>query len=180
MFHRSENLFLRPTWPEDAEAIFHGIADEAVVRNLASAPWPFRPQDAEAFAASEKDACLPRFALTLPSEPGSPLIGVAGLHHRDDGVELGYWLGRRWWGRGYATEAVRAILDIARTQGITRVQAGHFVDNPASGRVLRKAGFLPTGEVRPQHSLARGKETESIRYAIGLSGEEPTEMKRAA
>ena len=180
MFHRSENLFLRPAWPEDAEAIFHGIAEEAIARNLALIPWPYRIEDARNFVAMKRDDGLPQFALTLPGEHGTPLIGLAGLQCNDGRIELGYWLGRKWWGRGYATEAARSILDIARAQGITRVHAGHFADNPASGRVLRKAGFLPTGEVRPQHSLARGKAAESIRYAIDLAGEEPTEMKRAA
>ena len=54
---------------------------------------------------------------------------------------MGYWIARDHWGRGYASEAGRAALEVVRALGHRRVQAGHYVDNPASGRVLRKLGF---------------------------------------
>lgn len=63
MFHRTQRLFLRPVFPEDWEAIFVGIADEGVVRNLARAPWPYRADDARHFCRSRAGS------------------GSAGLHH---------------------------------------------------------------------------------------------------
>jgi RimJ/RimL family protein N-acetyltransferase len=186
MFIRSERLFLRPAWPEDWEAIYAGIADERVVKNLARAPWPYLPEHAQAFAAREPDRRFPTFLVTLP---GTGVIGGAGIHPDDRGItEIGYWIARPYWGRGYAPEAARALLSIARTLGHCRIGAGHFVDNPASGRVLRKAGFRPTGAVEKRFSLARGCEVDSVEYAIELcrpcgsddDDEGATMFKRAA
>ena len=71
---------------------------------------------------------------------------------------MGYWLGRPYWGQGLATEAASAAL-VWAGEGWRRryLMAGHFADNPASGQVLCKTGFLYTGEVVPRHSLARGE-----------------------
>jgi RimJ/RimL family protein N-acetyltransferase len=74
-------------------------------------------------------------------------------------VEIGYWLGRPFWGRGYMTEAVdAALLWAGDGWGRRYLLAGHFADNPASGQVLVKAGFLYTGDVVPRFSMARGEE----------------------
>ena len=80
----------------------------------------------------------------------------------DPWPEMGYWIGRPFWGRGLATEASRAALGWARRSwGKRAILAGHFVDNPASGRVLENAGFLYTGETRRQFSLARGEAVDT-------------------
>jgi RimJ/RimL family protein N-acetyltransferase len=167
VFHRSERLFLRPAFPEDAAAILAGIGEEAVVRNLASAPWPYGLEDAREFAARTQDPRLPHFLVTLP---GHGVIGSAGIgaHPEQPGgpPELGYWIARAHWGQGFATEAARAVLRIARTLGHTRLVAGHFTDNPASGRVLRKLGFVPTGRNSMRHCRARGTAVESVEYAL--------------
>jgi RimJ/RimL family protein N-acetyltransferase len=169
MFIRSERLFLRPAWPEDWEAIYAGIAEEAVVRKLARAPWPYLPEHAREFAARQQDKRFPHFLVTLP---GSGVIGGIGIHADEEGAtELGYWIARPHWGRGYASEAARAVLNLARTLGHTRVVAGHFVDNPASGRVLSKAGFVRTGRCTPRFSLGRGCEVDSVGHAIELGAE---------
>jgi RimJ/RimL family protein N-acetyltransferase len=73
-------------------------------------------------------------------------------------MEVGYWLGRPFWGFGYMTEALSAAMAwAAGPWGRRWMVSGHFDDNPASGRVLIKAGFLPTGEIRWRFSLARGE-----------------------
>jgi RimJ/RimL family protein N-acetyltransferase len=168
MFHRSERLFLRPAFPEDSGAILAGIGEEAVVRNLSRAPWPYTLDDARAFAALPQDPRLPHFLVTLP---GVGVIGAAGLGEQEGDAELGYWIARPHWGQGYATEAARAVLRIARTLGHTRVVAGHFTDNPASGKVLRKLGFVSTGRAGQRHSLARGGAAESAEYALDWEAE---------
>mgnify|MGYP000154879073 CR=1 FL=1 len=171
MFIRSERLFLRPGWPEDWAEILDRIDDEAVVRNLARAPWPYTAADARSFARQPQDARLPHFVVTLPtSAHPAEIIGAVGLQRGEDGAELGYWIARDYWNRGYATEATRAVLGLARTLGHRRIGASHFLDNPASGRVLRKAGFRPTGEVRPRPSLARGASVPAVQHAIDLDG----------
>lgn len=169
VFIRSERLFLRPAWPEDWKELLGAIGDEAIVRNLARAPWPYTGEDARWFAQQPQDQRLPHFVVTLPTASGpAQLIGCVGLGEIDGAVELGYWLARDYWGRGFATEAARAVLSLARTLGHRRIVAGHFVDNPASGRVLRKAGFRATGKIRQRFSLARGHEVDSVEHDLDL------------
>lgn len=168
MFIRSERLFLRPGWPEDWAELLGAIGDEAIVRNLATAPWPYTMDHALAVARRAQDRLLPHFFVTVPSGEGAKLIGSVGLGWHGENVELGYWISRSHWGQGYATEAVRAVLRLAPALGHRRITAGHFADNPASGRVLQKAGFRPTGETGIRFSLARGGEAHSVGYAIEL------------
>ena len=172
MFHRTERLLLRPAWPEDWEMILWAIGDERVVRNLSRAPWPYLPEHAREFAGRGQDPRFPSFLLTLPESQGSRLIGCAGLGETASGAELGYWSARPYWGRGYATEGARGVLEVARLLGHGRIEAGHYLDNPASGRVLRKLGFHPTGQVAARDCLARGKPTPCAVYALTLDDEE--------
>lgn len=178
VFHRSERLFLRPAFPEDCGAILAGIGEEAIVRNLARAPWPYTIDDARNFAALPQNPRLPHFLVTLP---GIGVIGAAGMGEHDGEPEIGYWIARQHWGQGYATEATGAVLRIARTLGHRRVVAGHFTDNPASGKVLRKLGFLPLGRIAKRHSLARGGWVDSVEYALDCDAEmDPAPVARAA
>ena len=170
MFHRSQRLLLRPVWPEDWQLVLDGIADEGVVRNLASAPWPYREEDARAFTALPIEPHFPRFLITRAKD--AALVGCIGIDRSDafdDGAELGYWIAREHWGQGYATEAGRAVLSIARTLGYNRVQAMHFLDNPASGRVLEKLGFVATGVTSMRHSCARGETALAREFALEFS-----------
>ncbi|WP_086608123.1 GNAT family N-acetyltransferase [Erythrobacter donghaensis] len=178
MFHRSERLFLRPAFPEDGSAILAAIGEEAIVRNLARAPWPYTLDDAQAFAALPQDPRLPHFLVTLP---GVGVIGSAGMGEHEGEPEIGYWIARAHWGQGYATEAASAVLRIARTLGHRRIVAGHFIDNPASGKVLRKIGFHPTGRITKRFSLARGEAAELAEYAHDPEAEvDPAPLARAA
>lgn len=186
MFIRSERLFLRPGWPEDWQDLLGGIADEGVVRNLARAPWPYTADDARWFASQPQDPRLPHFFVTLPTSTApAELIGCVALAEVEGEVELGYWFARKHWGRGYATEAARAVLRLAKVLGHRAIVAGHFIDNPASGAVLRKAGFAPTGRLRQRFSLSRGAEITSVEHRIVLGApsdcddDEPGAMRAA-
>src|SRR3546814_11040608 len=64
MFHRTQNLLLRPAWPEDWQMVHAGIADHGVVRNLARAPWPYQPSDARSFVECMCEPMFPRFLVT--------------------------------------------------------------------------------------------------------------------
>ena len=168
VFHRSQNLFLRPAFPEDWRAVLGGIAEERIVRNLATAPWPYEADHARGWCALEQDPFTPSFLVVLPAEG---VVGSAGLgRDAETGkVQLGYWIAEKYWGRGFASEAARSVLKIAHAIGHKRLVASHFVDNPASGKVLRKAGFNPTGEIRPGYSLARGRHDPVACYEAELS-----------
>src|SRR5690348_7221663 len=116
MFARTPRLLLRPGFPEDAPALAHAIGDEAIVRNLSVVPWPYTVRDAEAFLASPRDPVLPSLLIFERTSGAPHLVGSCGLGRRSSrAVELGYWIARDAWGRGYATEACIALVDIART-----------------------------------------------------------------
>jgi RimJ/RimL family protein N-acetyltransferase len=162
MFARTDRLLLRPGWAEDAPALARAIADEAIVRNLATAPWPYGVAEAEAFLAAPRDPVLPTFLITERTDAAPRLIGACGFGRRPSGaVELGYWIARRHWNQGFATEAGVALIEIARALRLERLEASHFTDNPASGRVLEKLGFIATGLIAERHSCARGGEAPS-------------------
>jgi RimJ/RimL family protein N-acetyltransferase len=173
MFARTPRLLLRPGFPEDAPALAAAIADKAVVRNLATAPWPYRMRDAEAFLASPRDPVLPSLLIFERTGAAPQLIGACGLGRRPSGaVEMGYWIARPFWGRGFATEACSALIEIARTLGLSQIEGAHFLDNPASARVLEKLGFEPVGIVAPRTSCARGTEVPARMMRLRL--ERPT------
>jgi RimJ/RimL family protein N-acetyltransferase len=171
MFARTERLLLRPGWAEDAPEVARAIADEQVVRNLATAPWPYSLQDAEAFLAAPRDPAMPSFLITERTEGAPRIVGSCGLGRRPSGaVEMGYWIARQHWGKGFATEASRALIGIARTLKLPRLEASHFVDNPASARVLEKLGFVATGMSAARYSCARGGEAMARIYRLSLKG----------
>ena len=159
MFARTERLLLRPGWAEDAPALAQAIADEAIVRNLATAPWPFALRDAEAFLAAPRDPVLPSFLIFERTAAAPALVGACGLGRRPSGaVELGYWITCDSWNQGFATEAGHALLEIAEALALPQLEASFFIDNPASGRVLEKLGFTPTGLSAPRYSCAQGQD----------------------
>jgi RimJ/RimL family protein N-acetyltransferase len=173
MFARTDRLLLRPGWIEDAPALASAIADEMIVRNLATAPWPYRLRDAEAFLAQPRDPVLPSFLVFERTDGAPRLVGSCGLGRRPSGlVELGYWIARPHWGQGFATEAARAVIEIARTLGLPQLEGSHFIDNPASGRVLEKLGFQPVGITAPRMSCARGIEAQARLLRLVLAEEE--------
>ncbi len=170
MFARTERLLLRPGWPEDWQALAAALNDQEIVCNLARAPWPYTREAAREFASRPQDPRLPAFFLTLPGNDGSELIGACGLGEDDDGhVELGYWIARPHWGRGYATEAGRAVANIAAVIGHRKLVAGYFDGNPASGRVLDKIGFVRTGKTVMRYSAGRKAEARTHLFAMDLT-----------
>lgn len=186
MFIRSERLFLRPAWTEDRDELLARIADEAIVRNLSRVPWPYTAQDAARFIALPQDRLLPRFLVTVPGAQGARIVGGCGLSLLDGDVNLGYWIAVADQGRGYATEAARAVLSLARALGHERVVASHHIDNAASGRVLEKVGFVRTGRVVERFSEARGYATPSREYEVvfetpaDCGGDDSMSRRRAA
>jgi len=171
MFARTERLLLRPGWPEDAPALAAGIGEAAVVRNLARAPWPYGLADAERFCREGFFGPLPSFFILKRTSGAPELIGGIGLAATDEGgVELGCWIRRADWGRGYATEAARAVLATARHGlRLPRIEAGHFTDNPASGRLLQKLGFAPTAAVATRRCLVRGQDLPFAPHLLELA-----------
>jgi RimJ/RimL family protein N-acetyltransferase len=166
----TDRLILRPLGAADAVAMTPLADDPGVARMTTAIPHPFTIDVAESFIARMR-AADPReeVVFAILGREG-PFMGVVGLHPKPGlGPELGYWLGRPFWGAGHMSEAVAAVLAwAAQGWGRRLLTSGHFADNPASGRVLVKAGFLYTGEVGDRYSIARG-ETAATRMMIWLA-----------
>lgn len=171
MFARTRRLTLRPGWPEDAAALAAAIGHEEVVMRLSRVPWPYTLDDAaDWLARPRRGADILFLIFDHPAGNEPQLVGAAGLHPEDGGIELGYWYTPAAWGKGYATEAGRAVVDIARhALGLERLASRYHVDNPASGRVLGKLGFVATGETRRIASRAQGREVETAMMRLDFA-----------
>ncbi|NWH08459.1 MAG: GNAT family N-acetyltransferase [Alphaproteobacteria bacterium] len=174
----TSRLLLRPFTLDDAGDVARLANNWKVASMLTRMPHPYRHEDAAEFLNMRvKDADHEGshvFAITSAGE----LMGATGIHLRDNGAfELGYWLAERFWGEGYATEGVGRLVEFAFADlEVGQLVAAHFFDNPASGRVLRKLGFKPAGEVE-RFSLARG--TAVLCHMVGQSREEWLARKTA-
>ena len=140
----TERLALRAPRLEDAKTVAALANDRRIAENVARIPHPYQMSDAEGFiTGANKAGGEAVFLITLRDKT---IIGACGLMMKDETPELGYWLGVPHWGKGYATEALHAVIDYAFTD-LTHeaLQAGARVTNPASRRVLEKCGFQWTG-----------------------------------
>lgn len=140
------NVHLRPYVLEDADRLAVLLNDPDVTAMTSSIPYPYARSDAEAFlsnARNEKGRIVGR-AITLDGE----LVGGIGLGPRPNGrEELGYWVGKPYWGNGVATRAVALFLDILRAKSLTGpIHATTMRSNTASQKVLLSNGFVFTGE----------------------------------
>ena len=166
----TRRLVLRAPEDRDAARIAELADDFDIARMTTRMPHPYRRGDADSFVAHAAAQDPERARAFVVEHPDIGPVGVVGLFHDADPYpEMGYWIGKPYWGRGFATEAVEGALGWARGRWKKRaVGAGHFPDNPASGQVLAKAGFLYTGEVRSRRSVARKAETP-IRRMVWLA-----------
>jgi RimJ/RimL family protein N-acetyltransferase len=166
---QAAGLALRLVREADDEALFPLFADWDVIRWLSSPPWPYTRKDMQSFvraqAATDSEDAEMRFAITLEQAP----IGIIGVRmqpashlQRGDGPNIGYWLGRRYWGHGYMTAALRGVVDhVFCMQPHDAIYCGAFVGNCASLRVQEKVGFVRDGETM-LYSRPRGGEFPHI------------------
>jgi len=139
----TKRLALRAPRLEDAKSVAALANDRRIAENTARIPHPYRMTDAEGFISGANKAGDAVFLITLRD---GTIVGGCGIVSEDETPELGYWLGVPYWGNGYATEALHAVVDYAFTDlGHEALQAGARVTNPASRRVLEKCGFQWTG-----------------------------------
>ncbi|HJZ29479.1 MAG TPA: GNAT family N-acetyltransferase [Hyphomicrobiaceae bacterium] len=158
----TQRLLLRPFQTADAPQFARLAGDWAVASMTSDIPHPFDAEQALAWLKPARGEV--RFAIV---GDGGQLIGGAGYYRRPSGIaELGFWLGKPWWGQGYATEAARAVLAHgSRDRRLPGFSSAHFVDNPASGRVLAKLGFTPVERI-PIACAARGYHVDAITYRL--------------
>jgi len=142
----TERLVLRPPHEDDIPDMVELAGNRKVAEMLARMPHPYGQREARSFirAVAEGQAGT-AYALTL-ADSGA-FIGGAGLNPKEQGLELGYWVGEPHWGKGYATEAAHALIDLAfRATSIDRLHASCRVQNEGSRRVIHKCGFQYAGQ----------------------------------
>lgn len=153
----ASRMSLRAFAATDGDGFVELAGDFDVARMTCDIPHPIdRAMAARWLTPSAGEA---RWAIVAEGR----LIGGAGYFVRDSGVaELGFWIGRPWWGQGFATLATHAVIRHGfETDNVPAFSASHFVDNPASGRVLAKLGFVVMGEGR-QWSVARSADVAAV------------------
>jgi ribosomal-protein-alanine N-acetyltransferase len=149
----TQRLVLRAFQMADAEAVQQLAGDRIIASTTCSIPHPYPAGAAEQWISGQPAAYAEgigvTFAITL--RKSGELVGAMGfnVNQKNDWAEIGYWIGHPHWGRGYATEALRALIPWTfETMPLNRLQACHFTRNPASGRVMIKAGMRPEGILR--------------------------------
>jgi len=163
-------LTLRDYAPSDIPALVPLIGAREVAATTLRIPHPYIEFDARDFiACAQEDLSSGRaLHLGIVLRESNALCGGVGLRieseHRR--AELGYWIGVPYWGKGYATEAARAVVKYGfETLGLHRIFAGHFANNPASARVLRKIGMRHEGCQRA-HILKWGEFLDLEMYGM--------------
>lgn len=163
MIMETSRILLRPWRESDAETLFKYASDPDVGPR---AGWPPHQSVEESLeiirtvfhndttwaielkTTGEPIGCMgfmPKFEMKIPAREGDALIG--------------YWVGKSYWNQGICTEALRLMLDYIReTKAAPSLISGHFVENPASGRVMEKCGFIATGETYIDESQYQGKD----------------------
>ena len=168
----TERLVLRQLALNDAAA-FSKLADDYNISKMTgSLPHPFPLYSAEfkiMYLRQQKRRGLAYpYAITVN---GGELIGVMDLFRSapDTALEIGYWIGKPYWGQGLSTEAAKAIIQEAKDRlGVQALMAGVFADNPASLRVLEKLGFKTTGSEEMYFSMARMEKARSVILRLDL------------
>jgi RimJ/RimL family protein N-acetyltransferase len=165
----TRSLTLRPWALTDVDALLAHANDKRIWMNLRDRfPHPYTRADAESWLGFATTQPEPHHYLAITL--GDEAIGAIGLDAHPDvnrfTAEIGYWLGVAHWGRGYATDAVRAATTYGFEQlGLERICANVFEWNPASERILVKAGFRMEGRLR-RHVFKDGRFGDALLYAI--------------
>jgi len=149
----TDRLILRGFREDDVDALLALANDVDVARNTLNIPHPYERAAAEAWIASHPGQRARREAVAcaVTDRETGLVMGAVGLtlDPQHDRAELGYWIGRPYWGRGLATEAAGAVIAWAFSAlDLHRIHATHFPNNPASGSVLRKLGMRYEGLLR--------------------------------
>ncbi|MBL4596989.1 MAG: GNAT family N-acetyltransferase [Robiginitomaculum sp.] len=159
---KTSNLLLRAFTATDLPKLVELANNIKIAQMFATMPYPYTMDDAQTWLAKlHADNSNYIFAVI---HHGEGFIGRIGLYLKPTALpNLGYWIGQPFWGKGYASEAVSALTIWAESQfNIKAIQADFFADNPASGRVLSKAGFLRTGNTGMSYSLGRKTKAHHI------------------
>lgn len=160
----------QPTVADTEDVIFHMNSTSEISENTLTLPFPYHKEHADfwfqmaEYGFKKKDT----FIFGIREKESLKLIGAVGLHLdlNNNKAEIGYWLGKSFWNKGYASEALKAIITFGFEElKLNKIHASHFHHNPASGKVLEKNGFVFEAELK-QEIFKNGKYLDLKRYAI--------------
>lgn len=149
----NDELWMSPLVEQDCERCVELLNNREIERRMLTVPHPYGPSEFDGFLARERadqeeHGCPVHFGIRNQSEGLAGGFGFQGIEpgHR---VEIGYWLGQPYWGRGFMTSVVAAACDFATGKwNVERISAHVFDGNSASARVLEKNGFRCEGLLR--------------------------------
>ena len=166
----TKRLTLRLLEPDDAEAMETLLQDKDIASTTLGIPYPYPRGTAASFIQMRRDAASSGngYSFAILDSSAQTFLGVMGLRVNKDHkhAELGYWVGKPYWGHGYCTEGVMKVLEFAfRELQLNRVYAAALTRNPASFKVMVKAGMKHEGTFR-QHLLKWGIYEDVTHYGL--------------
>ena len=168
---RTAHLLLGTFAAEDAPELQRLAGAREIADTTVSIPHPYDLDHALAWIGQQRREAVrgraTNFAIRLL--PEGALIGSAGLRDIDPEhlqAELGFWIGKEWWGQGYAREAAEAVIQFGfESLGLNRICAHHMARNPAAGKVLQALGMRQEGLLR-QRVRKWGVYEDVVLYAV--------------
>ncbi len=166
----TQRLILRPFHEADIPAIVRLLQTPDIAQTTLNIPYPYDKDKAREWLTFQRQERMAGtgYTFAIVRREDERLIGAIDIrpNARHKKAEIGYWIGKPYWGRGYATEAVRAIIHFGfETLEMNRIYALHFTGNPASGRVMQKAGMQFEGVLREDVQKGAAFQDHAI-YAI--------------
>jgi RimJ/RimL family protein N-acetyltransferase len=152
-FIETQRLILRPLCEADIPEVVRLLTHPAIAKTTLNIPYPYDEEKARNWLSFQRQRWESgaEHTFAIVHKEDAQLLGAISIrpNTRHEKAEIGYWIGKPYWGLGYATEAARAIIRYAfETLGMNRVYALHFSENPASGQVMQKAGMQFEGVLR--------------------------------
>lgn len=176
----TERLYLRPFYSEDAAEVQRLAGDYDVYKSTLNVPHPYLDGMAESWIAAHPVDAEMRHLIhwAMVVKQTNALIGCVsvGISTKRCIGEVGYWLGKDYWNKGYGTEASRCVINYGfETLELNRFYGRHFDSNPASGKIMQKCGMVKEGVLR--HDQIKDGEFVDICY-YGLLRNEWEEIQR--
>lgn len=166
----TERLILRPFDISDATRVSEFCNNYNIYKSTLTLPYPYPIQSALLWINTHEDNFRTdkSYEFAITDKSSCELYGAIGLsnNQKHKNGEIGYWIGEDYWGNGYATEALGAIIKFAFFEkGYHKVYGRYFVSNPASGKIMQKVGMTHEG-VLIEHVLKEGRYEDLVYYGI--------------
>lgn len=164
----TDRLILSELRKEDIPSVMDYLQDKIFSDLTSNIPYPYTEKHAEFWLNMSKEAFDNHTGFTFAiRNKEEQIIGAIGLHDRgDDKAELGYWMGKPFWNKGYVTEAATALINFGfRELEVNKIYATYFLHNPASGRIMEKAGMKKEALLR-QHLKKGGEYFDIMMYSV--------------